>query len=134
MRSKGGRWSWALIERWIILCFGHSSTVAFGTFVFVTLLCTALKTAISEVQKLLHIVVLAVADSLFSLCKSERTDKLFMSSPSPLSLISLMVSVDVKLCLIMLHLFLCESGESVHCPAIKLVVCNKPSKKLAVIK
>ena len=133
MRSKGGRWSWALIERWTILCFGHSSTVAFWTFVFVTLLCTALKTAISEIHKLLHIFVLAVAYSLFSLCRSEHTDKLFMSSPSPLSLISGIVSVDVKHCVYLCYKCFWVNLESVHCPAIKAVVCHKPLKKLAVI-
>ena len=74
-----------------------------------TLLCTAVETAISEVHKLLStggvpnslpsVVVLAVADGLFGLCGSERADELFISScPPPLSpsLISLMVSVDVK--------------------------------------
>ena len=44
---------------------------------------------------LLNTVVLAVADGLFGLCGSERLDELFISTPFP-SLISLMVSVDVK--------------------------------------
>ena len=74
-----------------------------------TLLCTAVETAISEVHRLLStgavpnflpsVVVLVVADGLFGLCGSERADELFISSrPPPLSpsLISLMVSVDVK--------------------------------------
>ena len=47
---------------------------------------------------LLNTVVLAMADGLFGLCGSERFDELFLSLPYTLSpsLISLMVSIDVK--------------------------------------
>ena len=56
----------------------------FSDTVFVTLLRTAAKTAITEVHKLLHrrgphllnVVVLAVADGLFGLHGSERKDEL----------------------------------------------------------
>ena len=66
----------------------------FSDTVFVTLLRTAVETAISEVHKLLGIggvpmlllnivLSLAVADGLFGLCGSERLDELFISTPPP---------------------------------------------------
>ena len=89
------------------------STVTFRTLaVFVTLLRTAVETAMTAISTanysrstqaawhwrgphLLNIVVLALADGLFGLCGSELLDELLVSTRSP-SLISLMVSVDVK--------------------------------------
>ena len=61
----------------------------------------AVKTAVSEVLNcfaLINIVVLTVADGLFGLYGSERLDELLIrtQSPHPLSLTSLMISVDVK--------------------------------------
>ena len=66
---------------------------------------TNVETTVSEVHKLRVSTgevptlwsVLAVADGLFGLCGSERrADELFTCSVSPLSPISLVVSVDVK--------------------------------------
>ena len=80
----------------------------FSDTVFVTLLRTAVETAISEVHKLLNshwrgshlldVGVLAVVGGLFGLYWSELLGALLLGSRPPLSpsLISLVVSVDVK--------------------------------------
>ena len=84
------------------------STVASGTPSLSICFAQFDETTISEAHKvalhwqgphLLNIVVLAVADALFGLYRSERADALFRSLPStppPPFLISLVVSLDVK--------------------------------------
>ena len=52
-RTRGGRWSWALIAGWTVLLPSCSSTLAFLDTVFVTLFRTAVEIAVSGVHKLL---------------------------------------------------------------------------------
>ena len=79
------RWSWAHIAGWLVLLQSFLNS-CFSDTVFVTLLCTVVKTAISDVHNLLRTggvpisitLFLAVAVGLISLRELERADELFI--------------------------------------------------------